>query len=73
MGVVDMIAVDPQYQRHGIATALMDRSIEHMLERGMDIAAVGTGADPGHAPARALYEQRGFTLIPAARYLKLID
>jgi GNAT superfamily N-acetyltransferase len=72
MGVVDMIAVDPDHQRRGIATQLMDSSIEHMRERGMDIAAVGTGGDPGHAPARALYEESGFTLLPAARYLKLI-
>ncbi len=72
MGVVDMIAVDPDHQRRGIAARLMDRSIEHMREQGMDIVAVGTGGDPGHAPARALYEERGFTPIPAARYLKLI-
>jgi GNAT superfamily N-acetyltransferase len=73
MGVVDMIAVDHDYQRRGIATRLMDRSIEFMRERGMDIAAVGTGGDPGHAPARALYEAAEFTPLPAVRYLKLID
>lgn len=73
MGVVDMIAVDPDYQRRGIAAQLMDRSIEHMREQGMDIAAVGTGGDPGHAPARALYEAAAFTPLPAVRYLKLID
>jgi hypothetical protein len=39
----------------------------------MDIAAVGTGGDPGHAPARATYEALGFTLLPSARYLKLLD
>ncbi len=72
MGVVDMIAVDPDYQRRGIAARLMDRSIEHMRAHGMDITAVGTGGDPGHAPARALYEERGFTLLAAARYFKLI-
>jgi GNAT superfamily N-acetyltransferase len=72
MGVVDMIAVDPDYQRRRIASRLMDRSIEHMRAHGMDIAAVGTGGDPGHAPARALYEQGDFTLLPGARYLKLI-
>jgi GNAT superfamily N-acetyltransferase len=72
MGVVDMIAVDPDYQRRGIATQLVDRSIEFMRERGMDIAAVGTGGDPGHAPARALYEATEFTPLPAVRYLKLI-
>ena len=73
MGVIDIMAVDPDYQRQGIGTRLVDRSIEHMRARGMDIAAVGTGGDPGHAPARAAYEAYGFTLLPSARYLKLID
>jgi GNAT superfamily N-acetyltransferase len=73
MGVVDMIAVDPAYQRRGIATQLMDRSAEHMREQGMDIAAVGTGGDPGHAPARAMYESSGYTALPVVRYLKLLD
>jgi GNAT superfamily N-acetyltransferase len=73
MGVVDIIAVDPLYQRRGVATHLMDRSIQHMRDRGMDIAAVGTGGDPGHAPARAVYEASGFTQLPGVRYLKLLD
>jgi GNAT superfamily N-acetyltransferase len=73
MGVIDIIAVDPDYQRRGIATQLIHRSIEHMRSCGMDIAAVGTGGDPGHAPARAAYEALGFTLLPSARYLKLIE
>jgi len=73
MGVIDMIAVDPAYQRRGIATQLMDRSVEHMREHGMDIAAVGTGGDSGHAPARAVYEALGYTALPGVRYLKLLD
>jgi GNAT superfamily N-acetyltransferase len=73
MGVVDMIAVDPSHQRRGIATQLMDRSAEHMREQGMDIAALGTGGDPGHAPARAMYESSGYTALPGVRYLKLLD
>ena len=73
MGVVDMIAVDPDYQRRGIAAKLMDHAIEHMRACGMDIAAVGTGGDPGHAPARALYDERGFTALPGVRYLKLLE
>jgi GNAT superfamily N-acetyltransferase len=72
MGVVDMIAVDPAYQRRGIATELMDRSADHMRERGMDIAVVETGGDPGHAPARAMYEASGYTTLPVVRYLKLL-
>jgi GNAT superfamily N-acetyltransferase len=73
MGVVDIIAVDPAYQRRGIARQLMDRSMQHMRAQGMDIAAVGTGGDPGHAPARDLYEALGFTPLPGVRYLKLLD
>ena len=73
MGVVDMIAVDPAYQRRGIATQLMRHSAEHMRAEGMDIAAVGTGGDPGHAPARAMYAASGYTALPVVRYLKLLD
>jgi GNAT superfamily N-acetyltransferase len=73
MGVVDIIGVDPSYQRRGIAKQLMDRSIAHMRDRGMDIAAVGTGGDRGHAPAREVYESLGFTALPGVRYLKLLE
>ena len=73
MGVVDMIAVDPAFQRRGIATRLMDHALAHMRAQGMDIAALGTGGDPGHAPARAMYEALGFTALPGVRYLKLLD
>ncbi len=73
MGVVDIIAVDPAYQRRGIARQLMARSAEHMRAHGMDIAAVETGGDAGHGPARALYESLGYTALPAVRYLRLLD
>jgi GNAT superfamily N-acetyltransferase len=73
MGVVDIIAVDPGYQQRGIAGQLMDRSAAHMRAHGMDIVAVGTGGDPGHAPARALYESLGYTALPGVRYLSLLD
>lgn len=73
MGVVDMIAVDPPFQRRGIATQLMDRAARHMRDSGMDIAALGTGGDRGHAPARTMYEASGYTPLPGVRYLKLLD
>lgn len=72
MGVVDMIAVDPPFQRRGIARRLMTHSLEYMRDEGMDIAAVGTGGDRGHAPARAVYDALGFTSLPGVRYLKLL-
>jgi len=38
----------------------------------LDIAVVETGGDPGHAPARAMYEASGYTPLPVVRYLKLL-
>ena len=73
MGVIDMIAVDPDYQRRGIGTRLTEHAAEHMRARGMDIAVLETGGDPGHAPARAAYDKAGFTLLPIARFFRLLD
>ena len=73
MGVIDIIGVDPDYQRRGISARLTEFASEHMRSRGMDIAVVETGGDPGHAPARAAYEAAGFTLLPIARYFRLLD
>jgi ribosomal protein S18 acetylase RimI-like enzyme len=73
MGVIDIIGVDPDYQRRGIGLRLTEVATEHMRSRGMDIAVVETGGDPGHAPARAAYETAGFTLLPIARYFRLLD
>ena len=73
MGLVDMIAVDPTHQGRGIATRLMEHAVQHMRLRGMDIAAVGTGGDRGHGPARRLYESLGYTALPGVRYLKILD
>ena len=73
MGVIDIIGVDPDYQRRGISSRLTAFATEHMRSRGMDIAVVETGGDPGHAPARAAYETAGFTLLPIARYFRMLD
>lgn len=70
LGEVYMIAVDPDYQRRGIARALMEFAQQQMKEAGMSVAMVETGGDPGHAPARATYENLGFDLLPVARYFK---
>ena len=73
MGAVDMIAVDPEYQRRGVARELMRLAADHMRAAGMDIALVETGGDPGHAPARATYQAIGYTLLPIARYFTLLS
>ena len=73
MGVIDIIGVDPDFQRRGVSSRLTEFATEHMRNRGMDIAVVETGGDPGHAPARAAYETAGFTLLPIARYFQQLD
>lgn len=70
IGEIHMIAVDPDHQRRGIAAALTRLALDELAEAGMTVAMVETGGDPGHAPARATYEQAGFTLLPIARYFR---
>lgn len=67
-----MIAVAPAAQRQGIATKLTDLALDEMRARGIDLAIVATGGDPGHAPARATYEKAGFTGVPQVWYSKLL-
>jgi len=43
-GVIEIIAVDPAYQRRGIASRLSEHAFEHMRGAGMDIAAVERAA-----------------------------
>ncbi len=72
MGEIYMIAVDPDFQRRGIATSLTSHSVEWFKNAGMSIAMVETGGDPGHAPARRAYEASGFRLLQVARYFKAL-
>lgn len=70
MGEIHMIAVDPDFQRRGIAAALTSHSVGWFKKAGMSVVMVETGGDPGHAPARQAYESAGFRLFPVARYFK---
>jgi ribosomal protein S18 acetylase RimI-like enzyme len=72
-GEIDMIAVDPPAQGQGIGMALTQFAIRVMRESGVRLAAVATGGDPGHAPARRLYEKAGFTGLPLVRYYASLD
>lgn len=70
MGEIYILAVDPDHQRKGVATALMDHAADLMRRAGMAIVLVETGGDPGHAPSRATYEAAGFERWPVARYFR---
>ncbi len=71
-GVVQLLAVHPQYQNLGIGTELNNFALIKMKESGMKLATVSTGGDPGHAPARRSYEKAGFTPVPQVWYCKVL-
>jgi GNAT superfamily N-acetyltransferase len=70
IGEIYMVAVDPDFQGHGIGSTLIKFALLWMKEHRMSVAMVETGGDPGHAPARHTYEKVGFGLFPVARYFK---
>ena len=70
IGEVYILAVEPDRQRQGVATALLETAFDHMREAGMKIVMVETGDDPGHAASRATYERNGFERWPVARYFR---
>jgi ribosomal protein S18 acetylase RimI-like enzyme len=73
MGEIYMIAVDPDYQRRGIAKTLTAHAMEQFREAGMTTAMVETGGDPGHEAARRTYEAAGFQAFPSVRYFRKVD
>jgi ribosomal protein S18 acetylase RimI-like enzyme len=72
VGEVQLLAVHPAHQQRGIATQLNTLALQRMQAQGMRMAVVGTGGDPGHAPARAAYEKVGYTALPLVRYYKVL-
>jgi GNAT superfamily N-acetyltransferase len=70
VGEVQLLAVHPGYQNHGIGTQLNLFALQKLKDGGMKLAVVGTGGDEGHAPARRSYEKAGYTGLPLVRYYK---
>lgn len=71
-GTIHLLAVDPGHRRRGTGRLLCEHAIAHLRAGGVEVVEVGTGGDPFHAPARALYEALGLTRIPTAVYLGAI-
>ena len=72
-GEVEMLAVAPAHQNQGLGTRLNAFALDRLRELGMRLAVVGTGGDPGHAPARRCYEKAGYTGLPLVRYYQALD
>ena len=70
LGEIYMLAVDPESQRHGIATTLTAHALAWFKAVRMTTVMADTGGDCGHEPARRTYESAGFRPFPIARYFK---
>lgn len=62
IGEITLNAVHPDHGGNGIGTALYDHALAALKAAGMQLATVGTGGDPSHAPARRAYEKAGFNV-----------
>jgi GNAT superfamily N-acetyltransferase len=72
IGEISMLAVDPGHQGSGVGTALTELATDWLRRCGMRVAMVGTGGDPGHAPARRVYQKADYRSLPVARYFKAL-
>ena len=59
-GEIDLNAVDPEHQGHGIGQFMYKFAVDRMQSAGIKIVRVGTGGDASHLPARKAYEKAGF-------------
>jgi ribosomal protein S18 acetylase RimI-like enzyme len=69
-GEIDILAVDTTSRGQGVGRALCEHAFADMKAQGVEVVEVGTGDDPFHQPARALYESLGCTPLPAVVYFK---
>lgn len=69
-GTISILAVSPGFRGAHISRELCEHAMRGMKALGARIVEIGTGGDPFHAPARALYESLGCTQIPVAVYFR---
>jgi GNAT superfamily N-acetyltransferase len=62
VGEIGLNAIHPEQAGQGIGTVMYSFAVAEMKKAGMQVATVGTGGDPSHAPARRAYEKAGFTV-----------
>ncbi|MFC4057905.1 GNAT family N-acetyltransferase [Planomonospora corallina] len=69
-GTVTHLAVSGEHRRHHVGTVLCEHAFGEMRTLGAEVVEIGTGGDPFHAPARALYKKLGCTPLPVAVYYR---
>lgn len=60
VGTIHYNGVASAFRGRGIGTKQVEFALDKFREAGMEVAAVGTGLNDGHAAARAVYEKAGF-------------
>ncbi|MFF6780176.1 GNAT family N-acetyltransferase [Streptomyces sp. NPDC012510] len=69
-GEITLLAVDERHRGDGTGTALCEHAFADLRGRGTELVEIGTGGDPFHAPARALYESLGCVPFPTVYYYR---
>ena len=64
------LAEDAKSAAHNVGTSLVHQAVTEIKAAGVGLAVIGTGGDPGHAPARALYEKLNFNAFRHVRYYR---
>jgi GNAT superfamily N-acetyltransferase len=72
IGQIEKVAVDPAVQNSGLGSELTELATSWLREIGMSVAAIGTGGDDGHAPARHVYDKAGYTPLVNVLYFKAL-
>jgi len=71
VGEIGNNAVDPEFGGRGVGSAQCRKALEVFAAQGCQVAAVSTGLDEAHAPARRMYEKVGFgPSYPAVTYFQ---
>jgi GNAT superfamily N-acetyltransferase len=72
-GEIGLNAVHPDRAGRGLGTWMYGHALARMKELGAALATVGTGGDPGHAPARRAYAKAGFgPALPAVHLYRML-
>jgi len=65
-GIVEKLAVLPDFRHHGLGRALMEAALTELKRRGATAAEIGIIAE--HSVLRAWYETLGFCAVRQVRY-----
>ncbi|MBW1599814.1 GNAT family N-acetyltransferase [Streptomyces sp. JJ38] len=69
-GELTHLAVAAEHRGRRLGTALCEHAFARLRALGAEVVEIGTGGDPFHAPARALYESLGCTPFPVTVYYR---